>query len=292
MMKKPPMKKPPAMHRPAKGLIAQWAVRLLLIATTVLLMYPIVWNVLASFKTNTEFLMNQVSLPKGFAWDNYVRAFTKASMGEYFFNSVLVVALSTALLVLFVVPTSYALARYRFFGSKLIEAVIMTCIFIQAAYIMVPLYAQMYRLSMIDNLLALSLVYAVLNFPFSIFLLSGFMRTIPRSYEEAARIDGCTNLRILVNVIVPLAKAGIATVVMLSAMGFWNEYPLALVLLRTAEKRTLPVGLAHLYQVQKRATDFGALFAALVIVLVPTIAIYLVGQRYLLRGIGAGGLKE
>jgi N-acetylglucosamine transport system permease protein len=150
----------------------------------------------------------------------------------------------------------------------------------------------MYRLGMVDSLWAMSLVYAILSFPFSIFLLCGFMRSIPKSFAEAARIDGCSNWGILLRIMAPLAKSGIATVTMLAAMGFWNEYPLALVLIRTPAKRTIPLGLAYLYQIQKRATDFGALFAALVIVLVPTIAIYLAGQKYLLKGVGAGGLKE
>jgi N-acetylglucosamine transport system permease protein len=269
-----------------------WLVRLFLIICTILLLYPFFWNIIASLKTNREFLTNQVSLPKEIAWDNYVRAFTKANMGSYIFNSLFVVALSSVFLLIFVIPASYALAKWRFFGSRLIENIFMACIFIQVTYIMVPLYVQMHNLKMTDNLAAMSLVYAVMQFPFSIFLLCSFMRSISKSYEEAARIEGCGNWRILFNIIVPLAKSGIATVTMLTAMGFWNEYPMALVLIRSPSKRTLPIGLAYLYQVQKRATDFGALFAALVIVLIPTVLIYLAGQQYLLKGIGAGGLKE
>lgn len=109
--------------------------------------------------------------------------------------------------------------------------------------------------------------------------------------EESARIDGATNIQLLLKVMIPLAKPGIATITMLSAMGFWNEYPLALVLLTEDAKKTLPIGMANLFEVQKYATDWGALFAGLVIVMIPTIIIYLIGQRYLLQGIGAGGLK-
>lgn len=104
-------------------------------------------------------------------------------------------------------------------------------------------------------------------------------------------IDGCGYFRILLKVIVPMARPGIVTVCMLSAMAAWNEYPLALVLITDPHKQTLPVGLANLYEVQRYATDWGALFAALVMVLIPTILIYAVGQRYLIQGIGAGGLK-
>jgi len=275
-----------------KSLITKWIARILLIIFTVFFLYPIFWNIMSSFKTNTEFIMNPVSLPKQLAWDNYVRAFTKANMGRYVFNSLFVLAFSTVLLLIFIIPTAYALARFRFFGSRLIESIFMICIFIQVTYIMIPLYVQLYNLRMVDSLLTLGLVYAVTSFPFSIFLLSGYMRTISKSYEEAARIDGCSNWRVLISVIIPMAKAGIATVSVLAAMGFWNEYPLALVLIRSDGKRTLPIGLAHLYQVQRRATDFGALFAALVIVLMPTVLIYLAGQRHLLKGISVGGLKE
>ena len=280
------------MNNRTKSLIVKWIVRVLLALYTMFLLYPLFWNVMSSLKTNPEFMMNQTSFPKQLAWDNYMRAFTKANMSGYVFNSLFVVALSSVLLAVLVIPASYALARYRFFGSKFIETLFMMCIFIQVTYIMVPLYVQLYNFNMTDSLPALSLVYAVTSFPFSIFLLCGFMRTISRSFEESARIDGCGEWRILISIIVPLAKSGIATVTMLAAMGFWNEYPLALVLIRSAGKRTLPIGLAYLFQVQRRATDFGALFAALVIVLIPTVLIYLLGQSYLLKGISAGGVKE
>jgi N-acetylglucosamine transport system permease protein len=245
---------------------------------------------MSSFKTNEEFLLSQTAFPKSLALDNYARAFQKASVGNYFMNSVFVVILAICFLLVFIVPTSYVLARFRFFGSRFIENIYMTCLFVGAP--LVPLYLLLFRLRMTDNLVWLSFIYAIGNFPFDIFLLSGYMRSIPKSYADAAYIDGCGNWGILLRVIVPLVRPGIATVTMLSAMGFWNEYMLALVLLRTEAIKTLPVGIAHLYAVQKRATDFGALFAALVIVLVPTIIIYLVGQKSLLRGIGVGGIKE
>ncbi|MCL2129580.1 MAG: carbohydrate ABC transporter permease, partial [Treponema sp.] len=253
-----------------KLFIKKLILRIFMIVCTLLFLYPVIWNFIVSFKTNTEFLSNQLSLPKTLAWENYARAFVRANMGEYFINSLFVLGMTIVFLLIFVVPTSYVLSRFRFFGSRTVEALFMTCIFIQAAYIMVPLYIQMNRFRMVDNLFALSLVYAIMAFPYSIFLLCGLMRLIPKSYAEAAHIDGCSNWGILLRIMAPLAKPGIATVVMLAAINTWNEYPLALVVIHTQAKRTLPVGLAFLYQVQKRATDFGALFAALVIVLIPT----------------------
>lgn len=274
-----------------KAAAGRWIVRIILIVTTLIFLYPMIWNILASFKTNTEFLTNPFSFPTELNLDNYVRAFTKAKMADYFVNSLLIVILATLVLIVFVVPFSYVITRYRFFGSKLIMNLYMACIFIQATYIMVPLFLQVNSFGWQDNRVALSVIYAVLQFPFAIFILSGFIRSIPKDYEEAARIDGCSNFRILINVIVPIARPGIATVSMLAAMGFWNEYPLALVMITSDNKKTLPVGLANLFEVQKFATDWSALFAALVIVLIPTVILYLLGQKQLMQGISAGGIK-
>lgn len=268
-----------------------WILRIFLILATIIFLYPFVWNLLSSFKTNTEYLTNPYSLPSGFNIENYINAIKKANMAAYFLNSLYVTILSTALLLILVLPISYCLARYRFFGSKIILSMYMGCIFLQATYIMIPLFLELQAVNGLNNTTVLSLVYAVLQFPFAIFTLHGFITALPTGYEKAARIDGASNVNILIRIIIPLCKPGIVTVAMLTAMGFWNEYPLALVLLTDEKVKTLPIGLANLFEVQKYATDWGALFAGLVIVLVPTVIIYLIGQKQLLQGISLGGLK-
>jgi len=277
--------------RNVKQTISKIILRIIMILFTIVFLFPLVWNLISSFKTNTEYLSNPYSLPSALHFDNYIAAMEKANMASYFGNSVYVVILATILLLLFSVPIAYVLARYKFKGSKLILTVYMGCIFLQATYIMIPLFLQLQAINALNNLNAISLVYAVMQFPFTIFTLHGFISALPSEYEEAARIDGANHFTILTRVVVPLCKPGISTVTMLAAMGFWNEYPLALVLLTDESKKTLPIGLANLYEVQKFATDWGALFAGLIIVLIPTMIIYLVGQKYLLQGIGAGGLK-
>ncbi len=254
-------------------------------------LYPVIWNVINSFKTNTEYLTDPYSLPSNLQFNNYALAWEKANIATYFGNSVLVTVLSVLILLVFVIPISYVLARYVFFGSRFISKMYMACIFLQASYIMIPLFLELKFINGLNNPWMMSLVYAVMQFPFAIFTLQGFISAIPRDYEEAARIDGASDFQILYRVIVPLAKPGIVTVTMLTAMGFWNEYPLALILLTDDTKKTLPIGLANLFEVQKYATDWGAMFAGLVIVLIPTVMIYLLGQKYLLEGIGAGGVK-
>ena len=271
--------------------VIKWVTRLFLILVAIIMLYPLAWNVVSSFKTSTEFLTDPFAWPQGLAWDNYVRAYEKSNLAANIGNSIYVVLETLVIIVVCVVPCSYCLVRYKFPGAKLILNIYMAAIFIQATYIMIPLFLELQSVNGLNNLPVLCLVYAVMQFPFCIFTLQGFMSAVPRDYEESARIDGATNIQLLLKVMVPLAKPGIATITMLSAMGFWNEYPLALVLLTEDAKKTLPIGMANLFEVQKYATDWGALFAGLVIVMIPTIIIYLIGQRYLLQGIGAGGLK-
>jgi len=253
-------------------------------------LYPVAWNLYSAFKTNAEFLGNPFSLPSGFEWDNFVRASEKVDIAGSFINSLFVTAITIAVIFICVIPSAYCLGRFKFFGAKPMLALYMVAIFIQSTYIMIPLYLQMLSIDMVNKLAPLGVLYAATQFPFSIFLLTGFMRTIPKDYSEAAMIDGCSNLRILTQVVGPMAKPGIVTVCMLAAMAAWNEYPLALVML-SEENYTLPVGLQRLYEIQRYATDWGALFAALSIVLVPTIIMFALGQRYLIEGISAGGLK-
>ena len=269
----------------------RWVVRIFMILVTVIMIYPLLWNVYSSFKTNNEFLTNAFSLPKSLAWDNYARAIEKSNLLSNVGNSVLIVLITLCVIMVCAVPCAYCLVRYKFFGSRLMLNIYMAAIFIQATFVMIPLFLQMNALHLLNNRVALAVLYATMQFPFAIFVLSGFLRSIPRDYEEAAMIDGCGPFRILVQVIMPMAKPGIVTVCMISAMSAWNEYPVALVMLTDPKKQTLPVGLANLYEVQRYATDWGALFAALVLALIPTILIFLIGQKQLIQGMNVGGLK-
>jgi len=279
------------MKRELKEFTGRWVLRILLLIYTGITLYPLIWNIMNSSRTNFEILMSRTGLPTAFVWENYQRAWETANMSQYLGNSIFVVLLSLALLLIFVVPCAHALSRFKFPGNRVIEVIFILCLFITTIYILIPLYVLLYNLNMLDNLWALSLVYAISGIPFSTFLLAGYMRTISNSYVEAARIDGAGNWRVLFGIIIPMAKPGIITVGMLNAMGFWNELLLAMVTLRDTSLHTLPVGVARLFEVQQRATDFGALYAALMVVLIPTVIIYLIGQKYLIGAFNMGGVK-
>ena len=275
-----------------KDFLRNLPLRIVLIIQTIIVVFPLLWNIMSSLKSNTEILTSPWILPERLVFENYKRAFVQASMGDYVLNSVIVVFLSLVFLMVFAVPASYTLTRFKFFGSNIIMNVYMACIFVQASYIIVPLFLQMNMLGMLDNLVWLSLVYAVFQFPFAIFLLSGFIKTIPKEYEEAAMIDGYSYYGILLKIIIPMAKSGIFTVALMAGMGFWNEYAIALTLIQSPEKYTVPVGITNLFEVQRYATDWGALFAALVIMLIPTVIIFAVYQDKLIQGINIGGIKS
>ena len=178
--------------------VRTWCIRILMILFTVIFLYPLFWNLMSAFKTNAEYLTDPYALPAALNLDNFVAAWQKANIAAYFGNSIFVTVLSTVLLLLLVIPISYVLARYRFVGSRLISTVYMACIFLQATYIMIPLFLELQAVNGLNNLPVLCLVYAVMQFPFCIFTLQGFMSAVPRDYEESARIDGATNIQLFV----------------------------------------------------------------------------------------------
>lgn len=275
-----------------KGSLGRLPVRLIMAVLALTVVFPLVWNFYSSLKSNVEIMADPWALPTALHWENYLSAFEKASMGDYFLNSIYVVVLATALHLLLVIPITYALSRYRFFGSKLLLGVLVACIFIQEPYILVPLYLQISKLHLLNNLTVLAVIYATVRMPFSVFLLSGFMKSIPVDYEQAAMIDGCSYTRNLWCIVAPLAKPGIFTAGLLAALGYWNEYAIALTMIVSDAKYTLPVGLVNLYEVQRYATDWGALFAGLMIVLIPSVIVYIFAQERLTQGMSMGGIKE
>ena len=272
-----------------------------LFALAISIVIPVGWVFLASIKENSEFYGNPWTLPKGFYFQNFIDAFEKAQMGEYFLNSILVTALALILLLVVALPAAYVLARYRFFGSKLINIMFMGGLFINVNYIVVPIFLMFVDADkflrnlggdgfFLNNLFVVALVYAATALPFTIYLLSGFFVTIPHDYEEAAYMDGCGYFRTMVQIMMPMAMPSIITVIMINLLSFWNEYIISMTLL-TKDSKTLPVGLMQLMQAQKAAANYGQLYAGLVIVMLPTLILYILVQKKLTQGMSLGGLK-
>lgn len=275
----------------AQSIFTGTVLRIILVSFLFMVIVPILWTIMQSFKTSQEFFSDPWALPGAYNMKNYISAWNKANMSGYFLNSIYVTLLSTVFLMLLSVPISYCLARFKFFGCELIMLAMTLGLFIQPTYILVPLFLLAAKLNLLNNLTGLSLIYAVIQLPFAIFILTGFIKGVSKEYEEAAEIDGCTRLQIIRHVVIPMIKPGVLTVLIFNFMGFWNEYAMAFTLLTDDSKKTLPVGLQNLMEVQRFSTDWGALFAGMVIVIIPTVLVYAFLNKKLTESVNVGGLK-
>ncbi len=291
-----------AKHTDSTERIYKFFIYFVLLMLTVTILVPVAWVFLASIKQNSEFYGNPWTLPKGFYWQNFVDAWNAAKMGDYMLNSVIVTALALVLLLIVALPAAYCLARFRFKGSKFLNTLFMAGLFINVNYIVVPIFLMLRdgdiwlkkilgQGFLLNNLVVLAVVYASTALPFTIYLLSGYFQTLAHDYEEAAYIDGAGYMTAMWKIIFPMAKPSIITVILFNFLSFWNEYIISMTLMSSAKgPKTLPVGLLNLMQAQQSAAQYGIMYAGLVIVMLPTLILYICVQSKLTQGM-AGGLK-
>ena len=274
-----------------------------LILLAVSIVVPVAWVFMASIKQNSEFYGNPWALPMGFYWQNFVDAWSTAKMGDYMLNSVLVTALALAILLVVALPAAYCLSRFKFRGGKFLNSAFMAGLFINVNYIVVPIFLMLrdgdtflkntFGTSfLLNNLVVLAIVYAATALPFTIYLLSGYFATLAHDYEEAAYIDGAGYSRTMVSIIFPMAQPSIVTIILFNFLSFWNEYIISMTLMSSATgAKTLPVGLLNLMQAQQSAAQYGTMYAGLVLVMLPTLILYICVQKKLIQGMTVGGLK-
>lgn len=257
--------------------------------------FPLVWVVYSSFKDDSAILREPLALPAWADMDGaaYERAWAGARLGEYFVNSALVTTASVALILLLGAMAAYALARFHHPLGKVAYLLFLAGLMIPAQLAMVPLFFELRALGLLDSRLGLILVYTANGLPFAVFILAGFFRSLPRTLHEAAVMDGCSEAQAFWRVMLPLARPGLVTVAIFQFIGIWKEYFFAFMLVGGggAEAKTLPLGLANLAITAQYRSDYGLLFAGIVIVTLPILAIYLLLQAHLVRGITAGALK-
>lgn len=249
------------------------------------------WVVLSSLKTNQEFFGSVWSLPGTLRFDNYVRAFVSSDFGIYLLNTLLVVGASTLLVLALATPAAYVLSRIPFRGSRAISSTFMLGLGIPVQVIMIPLFFLLFRFQLINSLVGLVLAYAVVQLPFTVFLLSGFFVTLPSEMEESAAIDGASRLQTFTRIMVPLAMPGIITAAIFNVVFIINEFLLALVLLQDNDLYTLSLGLFALYGNMRYTGDWVALFAGFTIVMLPSLIAYLLLSRRIMEGLTLGATK-
>jgi len=276
-------------------------VALITLAVTILI--PVAWVFMASIKENSEFYGNPWAMPAGFYFQNFIDAWGKARMGDYMLNSIVVTALALLLLLVVALPAAYVLSRFEFKGRKFLNAAFMGGLFINVNYIVVPIFLMLVDGDkflkeavgggfLLNNIFVLAVVYASTALPFTVYLLSGYFSTLAHDYEEAAYIDGAGYGTTMVKIIFPMAQPSIITVILFNFLSFWNEYIIAMTLLSDPKGgKTLPVGLMQLTQAQQSAAQYGQLYAGLVLVMLPTLILYICVQKKLTQGMTLGGLK-
>lgn len=269
-------------------------VQIFLIITAIITVYPILYVILGSFKDNQELLLGGIFLiPKKFVIDNYIQAWTMGNFGTYTFNSI-IMSLSIMLLTLVICSmAAYCLARKKFLGSNLIYSLMLMFMFINVGSVSLrPLFELSVKVGMNKSLLSVILISVGGAQAANIFLIRGFLNSIPKELDEAAKIDGCTFFQIYYQIILPVLKPILATVGLLSFRSGWNEYILPLVFTMSNEKlRPLTVGVVQLRNAGDGAAAWNIMFAGSTLAIVPIIVIYMLFSKHFMSGMTAGAVK-
>ena len=279
-------------ERVSTGDVAFTAIsQVFLMIWAILVIFPLLWMVMTAFKTDPEILFSPWRLPAALQLDNFARAWTQASIGKYFINSLIVVIGSLILTLLFSSMAAYVLARYEFPGNRIIRYAFMVGLMFPIFLALVPLFFVVRDLHMLSTYQGLILVYSAYSLPFSIFFLTSFFRTLPTEVGEAALVDGASHCAIFFRVMLPMARPGLISIGIFNFLGQWNQFILPLVLVPDREHYVLSQGLAFLAIQQGYQNDWSALFAGLTITMLPVIVVYVIFQRQLEQGLTAGALK-
>ena len=259
-----------------------------LVGWAVLVIVPFAWAVIASTKTSREIFGEPWSLPASPQWDNFAGAWNKG-IGDYLLNSLIVVSGGVVLTMLLGSMAAYVLARYDFPGNRLIFYLFAAGMMFPVFLAIVPLFFVVENLGMLSTYHGLILVYVAYSLPFTVFFMHAFFRTLPTEYAEAAVVDGCSHTGVFFRVMLPMAKPGLLSVGIFNVLGQWNQFVLPQFL--SPEKPVLAQGIATLLASQRYEGDWGVLFAALTIAMVPVVVVYLLVYRQIQAGLTAGTLK-
>ena len=259
-----------------------------LLGWTVMVVVPFAWALLASVKTSSEIFGSPWALPETFQWSNFAAAWDKG-VGQYLLNSIVVVTGGVVLTMLLGSMAAYVLARYRFPGNRVIYYLFAAGMMFPVFLAIVPLFFVVRNLGMLSTYQGLILVYIAYSLPFTVFFMHAFFRTLPTSIAEAAFLDGCSHTGVFFRVMLPMAKPGLLSIGIFNVLGQFNQFVLPSFL--SPEQPVLAQGIATLLASQRYEGDWGALFAALTIAMVPVVVVYLVFYRQVQAGLTSGTLK-
>lgn len=268
------------------------AVRFIVLAFFFLLVVlPIYWMVVTSFKTNPEIINAQhiTYFPETFTLENYQSLFNMLDYGVYLKNSVIVTLATAFVVVLLSIFGGYGLARFKFKGKSAVLLFFLVTQMIPSILVIIPMYVVFVKMGIINTHMVLFIFYTVTNLPFCVITMRSFFERIPYELEEAAFVDGCGKLETLRKVVLPVMFPGIVAVFVFAFIGAWNELIAGTIFINTPDMWTIPVGLRSL--VGKYSVQWGALMAGAVLALLPSGIMFIFVQKYVVEGLTAGAVK-
>ena len=266
--------------------ILKWLFLLVLLAIALL---PFLWVIISSLRTNFELQVSPFGLPKALQWNNYLNALQMADLPRLLINSLLVATFTVVLNSFITSMTSFVLSREYFKGRDVLYTLFTAGILIPVISFMVPYFTLITRVKLYNTLAALVIVYTAVNIPVSIFLQTNFMKGLPKEIEEAAIIDGCGFYKRFFSIIFPMSRSGIVTAGTFCFTYAWNEFTMAMLLTSSVNSRTVQLGIK--FFTSQFITDYGSMYAAIVVAIIPSIVIYAFLHDQIIGGVTAGSVK-
>lgn len=277
------------------GVIGKALTYLVLTFWALLVIFPMLWSIMSSFKTDQEIFFSPWALPQALVFENFARAWVKARIGDYLLNTLIIIIPSLLLTLLLSSMASYVMARFEFRGRTFIQYMFLVGMIFPIFLALLPLYFLMQKTALLDTYHGLILVYIAFSLSFTTFFLTNFFKTLPKELGEAATIDGANQYQIFFDVYLPLAKPGLVTMGIFNFLGQWNQYILPnMLMIQNTDEAThyvLSQGLYYLQAQQFYQNDWSGLFAAVTIVMIPTLVVYLIFNDSIEKGMTAGAIK-
>jgi len=262
---------------------------LLLTVLALIFIYPLVLMVLTAFKSTREFFFDPFGLPDTWSLKPFIDVWQKANFNTYFFNSVLIATSAVILLIFCASLAAYAIARFDFKYNNLVFMFFLAGIMIPIRLGILPLFILMKNLNLLDTRLSLILTYAASGMPMSVFILTGFFKTIPTELGDAARVDGCNKFQVFYKIMLPLVRPALATVTIVNFVPWWNDFFFPLLFISTDALKTIPLGMTIFFG--QYMTDWGLLFSGMVIASVPLLILYILMSKQFISGLTSGAVK-
>ncbi|MFK4791354.1 carbohydrate ABC transporter permease [Microbacterium sp. ZW T5_56] len=252
---------------------------------------PMIWTLIGSFKTTKEIFASPFGLPADWNFDNYVSAWVDNAFGQMFINTVIVVGVSLVLVMVLGAMCAYVLARFELPGSRVIYYLMLAGLTFPVFLAIVPLFFILQSMGLLNTLPGLIVTYVAFALPFTVFFLFSFFKSLPYEIQEAAYVDGASEWRTFFQVMLPMAKPGMSAVAIMNFLGLWNQFLLPISLNTNKDNYVLSQGMASYASSAGYALDFGQMFAAVMITIIPVLVVYILFQRQLQGSVSQGTSK-